>query len=226
MKNSKSNSQKIKKMTFVALFSAIAFIVSMIFPIKVTFLTLDFKDAVIAICGMLFGPVAGICVAVIVPCIELLISDTGLYGLIMNILSSVTFTLVSSLIYKYRKTILGAVIGLISAIPTTVGVMLLANLLVTPGFMKVDINTVIKLIPSLILPFNLVKSTLNAAFVMLLYKPISRAMKKYSGIATQPQKEEKASSFKLRSIVVTIASVAVLAVGFAVLFAVLGGKIK
>lgn len=220
MKTNSVNSLRIKKMTLIALFCALSYVVSLMFPLKVSFLTLDFKDCITAICGMLFGPVAGLFTAIIVPFIELITtSTTGLYGLIMNILSSVAFVGVSSLIYKYNKTIYGAVIGLLSAIPTTVGVMLLANLLITPGYMKVDINTVIKLIPPLLLPFNLVKSILNAGFVMLFYKPISNALKK-SGLVIRSEKPSVSTIefSKKRTIAVTLISVVITAVAFAILF--------
>ena len=127
MKSTTNNTQKVKKLTIISLFCAMSFIVSLIFPIKVMFLTLDFKDTISTICGMFFGPVAGLFCAVIVPFIEFLYSDTGVYGLIMNLMSSVTFVCVSTLIYKYRKTIWGAVIGLVTAACATVAVMLLAN---------------------------------------------------------------------------------------------------
>ena len=178
MKSTTNNTQKVKKLTIISLFCAMSFIVSLIFPIKVMFLTLDFKDTISTICGMFFGPVAGLFCAVIVPFIEFLYSDTGVYGLIMNLMSSVTFVCVSTLIYKYRKTIWGAVIGLVTAACATVAVMLLANLFITPYYMGVTQEAVINLIPKVILPFNVVKTILNASITMLLYKPISKVLKR------------------------------------------------
>ena len=106
MKNKVANSNKIKKLTLIAIFCALAYVCSVVFPIKVAFLTLDFKDAVSTICGLFFGPAAGFFCAFTVPFIELLTSDTGFYGLIMNLLSSVTFVGVSAVIYKYKKTMI------------------------------------------------------------------------------------------------------------------------
>ena len=224
MKNNTDNSLRIKRMTFIALFCALAFIVSLIFPIKVMFLTLDFKDCIMAICGMFFGPVAGICTAVIVPFIELLTSDTGIYGLIMNILSSVSFVGISSLIYKYKKTLFGAVAGLLAAVPVMTLIMIGANLIITPLYMPgADVHTVIGLIPTLLLPFNIIKGVLNAGFVMLLYKPFSTVLKK-SGVrkTTGIDSDGKTTYFnKKRTLIVTAVSIAVMAIAFAVLFLVL-----
>ena len=229
MKSTTNNTQKVKKLTIISLFCAMSFIVSLIFPIKVMFLTLDFKDTISTICGMFFGPVAGLFCAVIVPFIEFLYSDTGVYGLIMNLISSVTFVCVSTLIYKYRKTIWGAVIGLVTAACATVAVMLVANLFITPYYMGVTQEAVINLIPKVILPFNVVKTILNASITMLLYKPISKVLKRM-GLSKSTSKSstinsEEITKIKTRSLVVTLVSMVVVIAAFLVLFFVLGGKI-
>ena len=229
MKSTTNNTQKVKKLTIISLFCAMSFIVSLIFPIKVMFLTLDFKDTISTICGMFFGPVAGLFCAVIVPFIEFLYSDTGVYGLIMNLISSVTFVCVSTLIYKYRKTIWGAVIGLVTAACATVAVMLVANLFITPYYMGVTQEAVINLIPKVILPFNVVKTILNASITMLLYKPISKVLKRM-GLSKSTSKSstinsEEISKLKIRSLVVTLVSTVIVIAAFLILFFVLGGKI-
>lgn len=185
------NSQRVKKITVIALFCALSFIVSMIFPIKVSFLTLDLKDAVSAICGMFFGPAAGLACATIVPFIEFTYSDTGVYGLIMNLLSSISLVGISSLIYKYKHSIVGAVLALACGAVATVAAMSVANLYITPYYMGVSREQVAELLPKLIMPFNLVKATLNCSLTMLLYKPISRLLKKMgvSGSKTTIQQE-------------------------------------
>ncbi|MBO5715465.1 MAG: ECF transporter S component [Clostridia bacterium] len=229
MKTTTNNSQKVKTLTIIALFCAMSFIVSIIFPIKVMFLTLDFKDTISTICGMFFGPIAGLFCAVVVPFIEFLYSDTGVYGLIMNLLSSVTFVGVSTLIYKYRKTIFGAVIGLVTAACATVAVMLVANLFITPYYMGVTQAAVIELIPKVIFPFNLVKSILNASITMLIYKPISKVLKRM-GLSKSTSKsiatsDVEKTNLKTRSLIVTLVSAIVVIVAFIVLFFVLGGKL-
>lgn len=232
MKTTQNNSQKVKRLTMIALFCAMAFIVSVILPIKVMFLTLDFKDTISTICGMFFGPVAGLFCAVVVPFIEFLYSDTGVYGLIMNLLSSITFVGVSTLIYRYKKTLVGAIAGLASAAFATVAVMLVANLFITPYYMGVTQEAVIGLIPKLILPFNLVKSILNASIAMLIYKPISKILKRMGvakHFASRRVEGSGANGATVvanshRSLFVAIISAIIMIVAFIVLFFVLGGK--
>ena len=56
--------------------------------------------------------------------------------------------------------------------------MLVMNILVTPIYMKVPTDAVISLLPTLLMPFNLAKALMNSAIVMLIYKPVSVAMKR------------------------------------------------
>lgn len=228
MSNQAKNLQKTKKIVFIALFCALSYVVSLCFPVKVSFLTLDLKDAVSAMCGLFFGPIAGVFCAVVVPFIEMITtSETGFYGLIMNILSSVTFVGVSTLIYKYKKKLVGAVLGLLVACVATVAVMLLANLTVTPFYMRVTTEQVIALIPKLILPFNAAKTVLNAGVAMLLYKPMSNVIKK-SGALRYLGGEERnganACGSLKRSLAVAVISALVIAGASVVIFVVLGGK--
>jgi len=96
----------------------------------------------------------------------------------MNALSSAVFTATCSVIYKYRRTLAGAVFGSIAAVLSMTAVMLVANIFITPFYMGVARSDVAAMIPSLLLPFNLVKGVVNAAITMIIYKPITTALKK------------------------------------------------
>lgn len=224
-------SEKIKRMTIIGLFVALAYAVSAVLPIKVSFLTLDFKDVISTICGMFFGPVTGIACAIIVPFMEFITtSETGVYGLIMNLLSSVSFVAISTLVYKNRKTIGGAILGLGTALSTTLAVMLLANLFITPYYMGVTQEAVIALIPKLIFPFNLIKLILNSGLIMLIYKPVSRVLKKMglskSVVSANVSKSDDKAKNRTRSLIVTLASTVIVILAIIVVFNVLGGEFQ
>lgn len=179
--NRQKNIESLKKMTGVAMFAALAYISVIVLRIPDIggFLTMDFKDVIITVAAMFFGPVAAIFISILVPFLEFLtISGTGVYGLIMNIISSLTFSLTASLIYKYKKTFWGAVIGLVSASFAVTAVMMVANLIVTPYYMEMPTATVAAMIPKLLLPFNLTKAIFNAAVTLIFYKPLTIAMRK------------------------------------------------
>ncbi len=164
---------------FVALFSALAYALTFFFSVKVSFLTFDVKDAMITVAAFLFGPLSGILISLLVATLELVtVSATGFYGFIMNFLSSATFCAVASLVYRRRKTLNGALVALLSAVLSLVAVMMLANLWITPFYTGMDRAGVAAMIPTLLFPFNLAKALVNAAFTMLLYKPIATTLRR------------------------------------------------
>ena len=161
------------------MFAALAYGVTFVFRIPVSFLTFDAKDAILTIAAFMYGPVAAVIMSLIPALIELItISGTGGWGFLMNFASSACFSVTASLIYKYRRSFNGAIIALYVAVATTTAFMMLMNILVTPVYMGVPRSAVIDLIPSLLLPFNFAKALMNAAITMLIYKPVSVAMKR------------------------------------------------
>ena len=200
-----------KAMCVVAMFCAVAYALTYL-KLPVSFLSLEIKDAVIVLCTLIFGPMAGLKIAVLVPFLEMIThSSTGVYGLIMNILSSATFAVVAGLIYKYKRSFYGAIVALVSGVFSVTAVMLIANLFVTPFYMGVPTEMVLKLMPTLFLPFNLVKSALNGAVVLLLYKPFSTVLKRTRLIEYGLSDVKKKEGNVTRSVLVTVASVVVIA---------------
>lgn len=167
------------RLVVLALFCALAYVSMFVFRFKVAFLTFDIKDAIITIGGLLFGPLAAVSMSLVVSVLETFtVSDTGFYGFIMNFASTAAFSGACSLVYRYRKRFSGAVIGLMTAVVTMTSVMLLMNLIITPLYLTgSSAADVAAMIPTLLLPFNLTKAILNAALVLLLYKPVSRALR-------------------------------------------------
>ncbi len=178
--------KNLSKITGIGIFSALAIAVALIcqiIPPIAGFLSLDAKDAVIAIASFVYGPVSAVIISFISALVELItFSTTGWYGFIMNFASSAVFSLTASLIYKQFRSLNGALIGFLSAIVSTTGVMLLLNIFVTPLYMEyigvsLDRAGVIDMIPKILFPFNFAKSLMNSAVAMLIYKPISTALK-------------------------------------------------
>ncbi|MCL2566324.1 MAG: ECF transporter S component [Defluviitaleaceae bacterium] len=170
--------QTTKKLCVLAMICAVAFILAAIVRVPVVlFLRYDPKDVVIAIAGFLYGPMAALMVAVVVAVVQMFtVSQTGPIGLLMNIIASAAFCCTAAFIYKKKRTMSGAVIGLAVATLFATIVMMLWNYIITPIFMDVPRQAVVGLLLSAFLPFNLISNTLNAAFTLLLYKPIKSAL--------------------------------------------------
>lgn len=176
-----------QKLVTLAMFSAIAYVIMVIGRVPVVaFLKYDPKDVIITIAGFIYGPLSAFAISLVVSFVEMFtVSDTGFIGLIMNVLSSCSFACTASFIYKKRRTISGAVTGLLIGSAAMVAIMLLWNYLIAPIYMGYPREAVAAMLLPVFLPFNLLKSGLNAAITMLLYKPIVTALRRSGFISAQ-----------------------------------------
>jgi len=177
----------VKKMVTLAMLAAIAYLMVNLIRIPVVlFLKYEPKDVIITIGGFLFGPMAAFIVSGIVSLLEMVtISETGIIGCIMNLISTCSFACVAAFVYKKQHTLKGAITGLGLGSVLMVGTMLLWNWLITPLYMGVDRATVEGMLIPAFLPFNLLKAGLNSALIIGLYKPLSSALRKVGLIETQ-----------------------------------------
>ncbi|MCL2526821.1 MAG: ECF transporter S component [Defluviitaleaceae bacterium] len=200
---------KTKRLTTLAMLAALAFLSLYVirFPIFIGFLSYDVKDVIIIIAGFLYGPLSALLIIVVVSFVEMItISDTAFWGLLMNIISSTSFVIPAVLIYRRWRSLHGAVTGLIVGAIFGTGVMLLWNYLIVPLYMQGATRAmVVSMLAPIFLPFNLVKNSLNAAIVMMLYKPISMALSR-AGLYDTDQ-----SKGRLNIWVLAISALAVLA---------------
>lgn len=219
------NNTDLKKYIGMGIFSAFAFVVALvcnIIPPVAGFLSLDAKDAVIAIASFVYGPISAVVISFIAAFIEFItFSTTGWYGLVMNFASSAVFSLTASLIYKRLRSLNGALISFLAAVVATTGVMLLLNRFVTPIYLfdylgampeAVAKDYVISILPTVLLPFNFAKSLLNSSIAMLLYKPAVSALRK-TGIAKGNAKIE----FNKGSVIILSVGAAAMIVAFAII---------
>lgn len=170
----KENSLRLRKLCVMAMLCALAFAAVALIRIPVVlFLKYEPKDVLLAIGGFLYGPAAGIVMSVVVALVELVtVSDTGLIGLLMNVLSSALFVGVSAALYRRNKSIKQAVFSLVIASLAVTAGMVLWNYLITPLYMQVTREQVAGMLLSVFLPFNLLKSALNSTLTVLLYKHV------------------------------------------------------
>jgi len=167
-----------RKLTTLAMMSAMAFALAAFVRVPVVlFLRYDPKDVIIAIAGLIYGPFAAFAVALVVSVTQMLtVSQTGPIGLLMNIIASTAFCCTAALVYKKKRTLTGAVLGLTVAAIFATAVMMMWNYIITPVFMNVPREQVVALMIPAFLPFNLISNILNAAFSLLLYKPVRAAL--------------------------------------------------
>ena len=172
--------KNVKKLTSLAMMSAIAFVIVALIRIPaVQFLKYEPKDVIIVIGGFIYGPFASLIISTVVSLVEMItISGEGIIGCIMNIISTCSFACTASYIYKKNRSIKGAIAGLFSAIIVTCSVMMLWNYLITPIHMGLPREQVAAMLVPTFLPFNLVKGALNMGITLLVYKPIVKALRR------------------------------------------------
>lgn len=212
---------KTKKIALIGMLSALAYIFTLVghfVPISFgDFLRYDPKDAIIVMAGFAAGPLPALAISVIVSLLELVtISTTGIIGFFMNVISSASFACISSLIYKKIKSVGGAVLGLTLSSLATVLLMLLWNYIVTPLYMEVPRAVVASMLLPVFLPFNVIKCGLNAALVMLIYKPFVTAMRR-TGFVVKSSAQSKVSIFNPLVVIGSVAVMAIMIVLFIIL---------
>ena len=171
-----------RRIAYIATFTALSFVLRLLqFPIlsAVPFLKFDFSDVFVLICAYALGPVSGIITAVLKELIfGIFFSGTAFVGELANILILLPFVLIPSIIYKKHKGIKSVIFWLlITCVVRTAWsfpVNWLLNFPVFLGFKwEMGMQMFIKLWYWVIL-FNLIKSVILAAAVLLLYKSVSR----------------------------------------------------
>lgn len=185
-----------KKLTAIAMLSALAYIAMAFGRIPVVlFLKYDPKDIIITLGGFLYGPFAAFIMSMVVSFAEMLtVSETGLIGVLMNVISTCSFACTAAVIYKKHRNFKGAAIGLLAGWLTSTAIMMLWNYLIAPLYMTIPRETIAKLLFTAFLPFNLLKGGLNAAITMLIYKPVMKVMRKSNmlpGIEEEPANTKK-----------------------------------
>ena len=217
----KDRSYHLKMIATLGMLSALAFIITFVcrIPIipSVPFLDLEFKSAIILIGGFIYGPLAAFAVTVVVCFLEMLtFSSTGLIGFVMNVLATAAFVCPAAFIYKKKKSLVGAIIGLGVGTLLMTGVMLLWNYIVTPIYMHVSRDLIQTLLLPAFLPFNIIKGALNSSVTLVLYKFVVSALRKAKLLPQSDGQSQKKtttfiSSLILSALVITTCVLVILA---------------
>ena len=184
MKNSRT-----KKLVIIAMVAALAYMVMILVkvPMLVPYLKYEPKDVVIVILGFIYGPLEALITAFVVCFLEAFtVGTSGWIGALMNFAASCAFAVVASLVYMRKRTLSRAVAGLITGVVVLTATMLLWNYFLTPLYTGMPRESVVPMLPTVFLPFNLIKGGINAALAMLLYKPVVISLRR-TGLIPAPR---------------------------------------
>lgn len=203
------SSYRTKKIAILGLITALAFVVVMLcrLPIipSVPFLDLEFKSAIILIGAFIFGPLSGFLMSVVVCLIEMLtISTTGIIGCVMNIIATACLVCPAAFIYKRKRTLPGAIVGLSVGAVLMTFAMVLWNYIFTPLYMGVPREMIVDLLIPAFIPFNLIKAALNASVALLLYKFVVTALRKANLIPQESNGVKTTKSTIAGSVIISL----------------------
>ena len=231
MNNRTKSTTNIQKLTTMALLCAIAFAGTVLMhsiPVmpSAPYLSLDPKDAVIAIGGFIFGPIAALVMTLVVSLVEMVtISSTGFIGLLMNVLSTGVFVTVSTIFYHRKPKLKNAVIGLMIGTVSMTLMMILWNFLITPIYTGAPREVIVPMLPTVFLPFNLLKGTINSGITLFLYKTVVTALRKAKLLPKSDNSEQTGKEAKKNTTLMVMISSAVLIAACVLIILVLNNKI-
>ena len=172
------------KLTTLGMLAAVAIVlVALIhFPIlpMASFLEYDPADVPILIGTFLFGPWAGLGLTIVVSVLQgvTVSAQSGWIGIVMHILATGAFSLTAGFIYQKKHTRAGAALALVAGSVVMATVMVGCNLVFTPIFMGTGVGEVVAMLVPVIIPFNLLKAGINSIATFIIYKPLSKFLKR------------------------------------------------
>ncbi len=176
-----SNHFSATHIAYMALFTALAFVVSFlefpIFPIA-PYLKLDFANVFFMIEGFIFGPVEAVVSIGIKELLCLMKSSSGGAGELANFLMSTAYVIVPSILYRFKKGRWWVAVTLVMACVLQVAVSLPVNRFINfPFFMGDGAAGAFAEAWPFVLAFNAIKSVIVSVIVVIIYKPLSRLIK-------------------------------------------------
>lgn len=193
----RSKSFSLDRLVKVAILASISYLlmfVQMPIPIAPPFMKVDLADVPALIGGFAMGPWYGVLIQLIKNVLNLSKTMTGGVGELSNFVVGSTFVLVSSLIYRNKKTRKNSVLALVLGIVAMSAIATLSNAFVVfPIYgevMNLELEAFAAMIPGnnlvsnyftmmvfAVAPFNLIKGAVEAIITQLLYKRISPILK-------------------------------------------------
>jgi len=185
---------------FTALATVLYFFAKFPLPFFPPFWDMKFSDVPVLIGGFALGPLAGVLIVTAMVLLKLPMTSTACVGELADLLIGIAFVLPASLIYRKKKNVKGALLGIGVGTICSVGVAMLVNRFILVKaymhFYHMDMQTLTNLCKVLsdkitpenfftyyiflgVLPFNLLRCTVASVITFLVYKRISNILKKF-----------------------------------------------
>ena len=183
-------------MVVTAIMAALAFVLMLLefsVPFVPSFLKFDFSDLPAFLVSYAISPAAGVAVELFKNLLHLPFTATSGVGELANFIIGSAYVLPAGIIYKYRRTRTGALVGSIAGTLAAAIVSVPVNYFITypfySNFMPLEAiiaaysaifpwaDTLIKALVTVNLPFTVIKGAVSVVITFLVYKPISPILK-------------------------------------------------
>ncbi|MDR1599481.1 MAG: ECF transporter S component [Oscillospiraceae bacterium] len=169
-----------KEMATLGILSAIGIVLGLwvMIPLipSAPFLKYDPADVPIFMGSLMFGPLAGVMMTIVISVAHSLFEGvSGISGLIMHIAATGSAAFVIGTIYRFRRARTGSIVSVLCGALAMTALMIPLNLIVTPLFTGWPVEAVVELLLPAIIPFNLLKAGINGALSLALYHALAGA---------------------------------------------------
>ncbi len=171
-----------------AMLTALAVVLMLVvrFPLLPTakFLEYDMGDIPVIIATLMFGIPTGVVILAAEALVQsLTVSAASSWeGFVMHFLSSCLFLIITYVFYsmgrKKKKIKFFLIVGLTVSAAAMAALMIPLNLIFTPMYLGVQVQSVKEMMLPVIVPFNLIKGAINAAAVTIIFLPLNKILKK------------------------------------------------
>ncbi len=171
-----------------AMLTALAVVLMLVvrFPLLPTakFLEYDMGDVPVIIATLMFGIPTGVVMLAAEALVQsLTVSAASSWeGFVMHFISSSLFLIITYVFYsagrKKEKIKFFLIAGLTVSAAAMAALMIPLNLIFTPMYLGVPVQSVKEMLLPVIVPFNLIKGAINAAAVTIIFLPLNKILKK------------------------------------------------
>lgn len=171
-----------RKIATLGIFAALSFAVSFLeFPIfpAASFLELDFSNVFVMLIGFAFGPVEAVIVLVVKELLHIPVGTTGGVGELANICMGFAYIIIPSTVYYFKKGLKVVIPTLIAGVVLQTAAALICNRFITfPLYMGESAKDAFASLYYYIIFFNIIKGVAVSAVCVILYKYLSKTLKK------------------------------------------------
>lgn len=194
----KTHSELLRKMVVTAIFGVVGFILMVLeFPVPLvpSFIKLDFSELPALITAFAVGPLWGVIVCLVKNVLHCFLSSTMGIGELSNFILGSVFVFAAGLVYKYKKSRIGALIGSVTGAVLMSVIGVFSNYFIIyplySMFLMMPMDTIINAYHNIYpfvtdlwtallvcnLPFTFLKCMVSVVITFICYKYLSPIIK-------------------------------------------------